>query len=96
MTEHRKGSHQIEGIGAGFQPSILDMDYVDEVIPISDDEAILGAKQVMKQYGIFVGISSGAAYAAALRIKEKMKEKNIVVIFADGCEKYMSTRLFED
>ena len=96
LTKHISGSHQIEGIGAGFQPAILDMDYIDEIVTISDDEALAGAKTIMRSYGIFAGISSGAAYMAAVRLLEKMKNKNIVAIFPDGCEKYMSTRLFEE
>lgn len=96
LTQNKKGAHQIQGIGAGFKPSILDTDYIDEIITISDDDAINGAKQIMKKYGIPAGISSGAAYMAALQIKNKMPDKKIVVIFPDGCEKYMSTRLFED
>lgn len=96
LTKHISGSHQIEGIGAGFQPAILDRDYIDEIVTISDDEALAGAKTIMRSYGIFAGISSGAAYMAAVRLLEKMKNKNIVAIFPDGCEKYMSTRLFEE
>lgn len=96
LTQNKKGAHQIQGIGAGFKPSILDMDYIDEIITVSDNDAINGAKNIMKKYGIPAGISSGAAYIAALQIKNKMPDKNIVVIFPDGCEKYMSTKLFEE
>lgn len=96
LTKHRRGVHCIEGIGAGFRPDILDLDLIDELMTVSDEEAIRGAKQIMKAYGIFAGISSGAAYIAALRAKEKMKNKKMVVVFPDGCEKYMSTKLFED
>lgn len=96
LTQNKKGPHEIQGIGAGFKPSILDTDYIDEILAISNDDAIDGAKAIMKKYGIPAGISSGAAYMAALQIKEKMPDKKIVVIFPDGCEKYMSTRLFED
>lgn len=96
LTENKKGIHKIQGIGAGFKPSILDMDLVDEVITISDEEAINGAKEVMKKYGVSAGISSGACYAGALKIMQKMPNKNIVAIFPDGCEKYMSSELFED
>ena len=96
LTENKKGAHKIQGIGAGFKPQILDTDYIDEILAITDDEAINCAKLIMKKYGISVGISSGCAYAAALKIKEKMPNKNIVVIFPDGCEKYMSTDLFEE
>ncbi len=96
LTQNKKGAHKIQGIGAGFKPEILDTDYIDEILAISDDEAINSAKAIMKKYGISVGVSSGCAYAAALQIKEKMPNKNIVVIFPDGCEKYMSTELFEE
>ena len=96
LTKHEKGPHKIEGIGAGFMPQILDMDYVDEVITVSDEDAITYGKEIMKKYGIFAGISSGAAYKAALDVQKRMENKKIVVIFPDGCEKYMSTKLFED
>lgn len=96
LTQNKKGQHKIQGIGAGFKPSILDTDYIDEIVTVEDNEAILSAKSIMKKYGIFVGISSGAAYAAALKVKQKYPDKKIVVILPDGCEKYMSTELFED
>ncbi len=96
LTKNEKGPHLIQGIGAGFKPDILDIDLIDEIITITNEEAIMGAKQIMKKYGIFAGISSGAAYQAALKMKEKKPDKKIVVVFPDGCEKYMSTALFED
>lgn len=96
LTQNKKGAHQIQGIGAGFKPSILDLDYVDEIVTVSDEDAINGAKQIMKKYGIPAGISSGAAYMGALKIREKFMNKKIVVILPDGCEKYMTTKLFED
>lgn len=96
LTKREKGAHKIQGIGAGFKPSILDMDLVDEVIAVSDDDAIESAKLIMKKYGILVGISSGAAYYAALKLQKKNPNKKIVMIFPDGCEKYMSTELFEE
>lgn len=96
LTKNEKGPHLIQGIGAGFKPSILDMDLVDEVIGVSDEDALQSAKAIMKEYGILAGISSGAAYKAALMIQEKMPDKKIVVIFPDGCEKYMTTKLFEE
>lgn len=95
ITKGLKGAHKIQGIGAGFIPSILDTDYIDEVIAVSDNDAIETSKNIMKTYGIPVGISSGAAFYAAKIIKEKMPNKKIVVIFPDGCEKYMTTELFE-
>lgn len=96
ITKNEKGKHEIQGIGAGFIPSILDMDLVDEMICVSDKEAIEASKDIMKKYGIFVGISSGAAYKAALLIKEKFPNKKIVIVFPDSAEKYLSTSLFED
>jgi len=96
LTKHEKGAHGIQGIGAGFKPSILDMDLVDDVIAVSDEDAINAAKLIMRKYGILAGISSGAAYHAALKLHNENPDKKIVVIFPDGCEKYMSTSLFED
>lgn len=96
LSKGIKGTHEIFGIGAGFKPSILDMDYIDEIITVSDNDAYEYAKNIMKNFGISAGVSSGAAYKAALDIKSKMPNKKIVVIFPDGCDKYMSTKLFEE
>lgn len=95
LTKGEKGVHKIQGIGAGFKPNILDTDYIDEIIAVGDDEAISCAKLIMRTYGISVGISSGAAYYAALEMKRKMPNKKIVVIFPDDSSKYMTTELFE-
>ena len=96
LTENKKGVHKIQGIGAGFKPSILDTDYIDEIISVSDDDAINFAKEVMMKYGIFVGISSGAALKAAtiLASQSENEGKTIVVLLPDSGDRYLSTPLF--
>ena len=91
------GPHKIQGIGAGFIPDTLDLSVVDRVEQVSGDEAIEFAKRLAKEEGILVGISCGAAVAAALRLanQEEFAGKTIVVILPDGAERYLSTALFE-
>lgn len=90
------GSHKIQGIGAGFVPSILNTKIYNEVIKVSNEDAAETARRLAKEEGIFVGISSGAALWAALRIAEKLgKGKKVVVILPDHGERYLSTELFE-
>ena len=86
------GSHKIEGIGDDFIPSIVDLELIDDVILISDEEAIYMAQQLSKQLGIGVGISSGANTMAAIKIKE-MGYNNVVTVFPDDSKKYLSTDL---
>ena len=91
------GPHRIQGIGAGFIPDTLDLSVVDRVEQVSSDEAIEFAKRLAKEEGILVGISCGAALAAALRLahQDEFAGKTIVVILPDGAERYLSTALFE-
>ncbi len=91
------GKHNIQGIGAGFIPEILDKSVIDEIICVSDEEAILFARKMGKQEGFLVGISSGAALWAATELakKEENRDKNIVVILADSGDRYLSTELYD-
>jgi cysteine synthase A len=88
---------QIQGIGAGFIPDTLDLSVVDRVEQVSSDEAIDFAKRLAKEEGLLVGISCGAAVAAAVRLAnlDEFAGKTIVVILPDGAERYLSTALFE-
>ena len=91
------GPHGIQGIGAGFVPSILDTSLIDEVIDISDDEAFAFGKEINQVDGVSAGISSGAALCAAIKVAQRKENegKNVVVIFPDGADRYQSTRLFK-
>ncbi len=97
ISRGRAGAHKIQGIGAGFIPENLDISLVDEVVTVTDDEAFESAREVAKAEGILVGISSGAAVAAAKRValREENKGKNIIVILPDTGERYLSSGLFE-
>lgn len=88
--------HKIQGIGAGFIPDTLDLSLVDRVETVTGDEAIDFARRLAREEGILVGISSGAAAAAAVRLArlDEFRGKTIVVILPDGAERYLSTPLF--
>jgi cysteine synthase A len=91
------GYHKIQGIGAGFIPAVLNRDILDEIITVSDEEAISHARRLAAQEGLLVGISSGAACAAALKVAKTLGKGHVVVtIFADKGEHYLSTDLFGD
>lgn len=92
------GPHRIQGIGAGFIPETLDLSVVDRVEQISSDEAIQVAQRLAREEGILVGISCGAAVAAALRLAKdsSFSGKTIVVVLPDGAERYLSTPLFTE
>jgi cysteine synthase len=94
----RPGRHKIQGIGAGFVPSNLHTDVVDEVIQVSDEEAIEWARRLHKEEGLFGGISSGGNMAAAARVAARPENhgKMIVVILPSIGERYLSTPLFEE
>lgn len=91
------GPHKIPGIGAGFVPKFYDKKLVNEVIDVTDEDALLAAKEVAKIEGLPVGISAGAALSAALEIakREEFKGKNIVVILPDAVERYLSLGYFD-
>ena len=97
LTKGVKGPHGIQGIGAGFVPSVLDTKVYDEIIDVVDDDAFSNGKLVGKKEGILIGISGGAALTAAIEVakRKENKGKNIVVIFPDGGDRYFSTRLFD-
>lgn len=92
------GPHKIQGIGAGFVPEILDKSYVDEIIQVSNEESGYWARRLAKEEGVFCGISSGAAFSAALTLagRPENQGKQIVVIIPSTGERYLSTWLFED
>jgi cysteine synthase A len=98
LSGGRVGPHLIQGIGAGFVPKILRRDLIDEVVPVTEDEAFDAARRLAKTEGILVGISAGAAMAAALSVarREEMRGKKIVVILPDGGERYATSPLFKE
>ncbi len=98
LSEGKTGPHKIQGIGAGFLPDTLDQSVYDEVIAVPDEEAFENGRLIGRKEGFLVGISAGAALTAALRLaKDPANEgKNIVAIFADTGERYLSTALFEE
>lgn len=90
------GPHKIQGIGAGFIPSIYKEEYVDEVVKVSNEDAYKIAKDFSSEEGVLVGISSGAAIYAAIELAKKLgKGKKVLAISPDGGEKYISTGLYD-
>ncbi len=96
LSGGRAGPHRIQGIGAGFVPPVLNRELIDEVIPVSDDDAIHTAWECAKRMGLLAGISCGAAMWAALQVAERpeSKGKRIVVIMPDSGERYVSQAFF--
>jgi cysteine synthase A len=91
------GSHKIQGIGAGFIPTVYDASVVDRIVDVSDDEALAAVRELPKSEGLLIGISSGAVYRAAEMLAESGAYQNqcMVLIFADSGERYLSTGIYE-
>ncbi len=97
LSTGKAGSHKIQGIGAGFVPKVLNTEVYDEIIAVSNEDAFDYGRLVGKKEGVLVGISAGAALKAAVELAQRTENegKNIVVIFPDTGDRYLSTALFE-
>jgi len=95
LSGHKPGLHDIQGIGAGFVPEVLNMEVVDEIITVSDEDAYEMTRMIIRNEGILCGISSGANLYAALKVARDLgKGKRVVTVFPDTAERYISTKLF--
>jgi len=95
LSGEPKGKHGIQGIGAGFIPDILNRNIYDEIIKVSDENALKTARLLARKEGILAGISAGAAMFATIKLSERDENKNIIVIIPDTGERYLSTDLFK-
>lgn len=92
----QSGPHKIQGIGAGFVPSILNTEIYDQVLPVSSSEAMETAREIAKKEGILVGVSSGAALFVAIKVAKEMNpDQKVLVLLPDNGERYLSTELFQ-
>jgi len=95
LSGHKPGLHDIQGIGAGFIPDVLNIEIIDEIITVSDEDAYEMTRIIIKKEGILCGISSGANLYAALKVAKSLgKGKKVVTVFPDTAERYISTKLF--
>lgn len=96
LSGGKPGQHQMPGIGVGFIPEVLDRSVIDEVIAVSDQDALVGSRRLALEEGILAGVSSGAAVHAALELanRREFSEKSVIVLLADSAERYISSALF--
>ena len=90
VSENRKGPHKIQGIGAGFLPDNFDPFLADEILKVHDDDAFFFTRELARKEGLFCGISSGCNLAAAVSLARRYEKKNIVTVFPDNGERYLS------